>query len=341
MIDLIHIGDYKTGTTWLQNYIFQQHPELIYVDNPAIYPKIASLFHELVDTRDLDFNPISLREKFQFEIGMIDSQGKKLIVSREALSGHFLSGEHSRRIAERLKAIFGKVKVLVVIREQLSMLTSSYSQYVKAGGTLTLHDFVFDPIVSKKMLSRLQYENQIQTYYEIFGMDQVMVKLYEELRYDNAKFLRDIFLFAGCKNTHFQLEVTGVTNPSLTSIGLLAQRWLNRFTRTHFNPGANIFPLDRLIAALLPYTKRQRLLKSIQIQLPGIAVTENSEVYLRYAINMGLNFRFSQWCEKIRIGKKIELPKSIINQLHPVFAPRNHILIDKYGLAVDKYGWML
>lgn len=341
MIDLVHIGDYKTGTTWLQRYAFQQHPELIYIDNPAIYPRIASLFYELVDTRDLNFDPISLRERFQSEIEMIDCSGKKLVVSREALSGGYLSGENFLRIAKRLRAVFGPMKVLIVIREQLSMLVSTYSQYVKMGGTLTLQDFVFDPIVSKDLLRRLQYENQIHAYYEIFGTDQVMVKLYEELRCDNSGFLKDIFAFTGCKDTCFQPEVTGVTNPSLTSIGVVAQRWLNRLTRTHFNPGANIFPLDKLIAALLPDTKKQRLLRSAQIQLPGTVVTENSEVYLRYAINMGLNLRFSQWCENIRIGQKIKLPEDMREQLYSVFAPGNNILANKYGLAVDKYGWVL
>jgi hypothetical protein len=341
MFDLIHIGDYKTGTTWLQNNVFSSHPEIIYADCSKNYPEIAKLFYELVIVRDLDFDPICLRERFQQELKKIDRAGKSLVVSRESLSGNFLSGEHARRIAERLRDVFGPVKVLLVIREQLSMLTSTYSQYVKMGGTLALRDFVFDPIVSKDLLRRLQYENQLQAYYEIFGEDQVMVKLYDELQRDNGEFLRNVFAFAGCENIHFQPEVTGVINPSLTSSGLMVQRWLNRFTRTHFNPGANLIPFDKLIAALLPEARKQRLLKSAQIQLPGTPVWQNSQLYLRYAINMGLNQRFSQWCEKIRIGHKVELPIDLKKHLHSVFASGNRILADKYGLAVDKYGWVL
>ena len=341
MIDLIHVGDYKTGTTWLQNCAFQQHPELIYVDNPAVYPEIVALFYELVDARDLDFDADGLRERFRVEIGKIDRLGKKLVVSREALSGNFLSGEHLRRNAERLKAVFGPVKVLVVIREQFAMLASTYSQYVKMGGTLSLRDFIYDPFVSRSLLMRLQYQRQLQSYCEIFGAENVMIRLYEELRRDNAVFLSDVFTFVGCKDISFQPVVQGTINPSLTSIGMLLQRGLNRFTRTQFSPGENLIPLDRLIVKLLPANLKQRLLRNAQIQLPGVSVQENMEICLRYSVNIALNYRFSQWCEKIRVGRKVELPADMKPHLHAVFAPGNHILADKYGLAVQKHDWAL
>jgi hypothetical protein len=266
MIDAIHIGDYKTGTSWLQLHAFQQHPELVYLDWPVTHPEVAQLFYELTGARDLDFDPIGLRDRFQEQIDSIDRNGKKLIVSREALSGEFVSGEHAKRIAERLYQVFGKTRILLVIREQFSMLASIYSQYVKIGGTLSLRDFVQDPLISNLLVRRLQYEKQINAYVELFGIENVHVKLYEESRRDKERFLREILQFFGCKDVDFKPVESGLTNPSLTVTGAAIQRVLNRFVRTHTNPSANILPLDKLLALLLSPAQKERLLKSAAVQ---------------------------------------------------------------------------
>lgn len=341
MIDAIHIGDYKTGTSWLQLHSFQQHPELVYVDWPPAYPEIAKLFYELTGARDLDFDAISLRSRFKAEIDKVDRAGKKLIVSRESLCGEFVSGEHAKRIAERLFQVFGPTKILLVIREQISMLASIYSQHVKIGGTLSLRDFVWDPIESKNLINRLSYEKQIQAYVEIFGTENVSVKLFDELRQDKKHFLKDVFSFIGCHDVDFLPNEFGLTNPSLTTIGAVCHRVLNRFVRTHTNPSANIFPLDKLVALFLSSQRKERLLRSAVIQLPWATVHENPKPYLLFAINMGLNKKISEWCELIRFGKKIEIPKDMRDHLQAEFTQGNRILVSRYGLKLDKYGWAL
>lgn len=341
MIDAIHIGDYKTGTSWLQCHAFQQHPELVYVDWPSTYPETAKLFYELVGARDLDFDPIGLRDRFKREIDKIDRAGKKLIVSREALCGEFISGEHVRRIAERLFQVFGKTKILLVIREQFSMLASIYSQYVKIGGTLSLRDFIWDPLEAKNLMIRLQYEKQIQAYVEIFGRENVSVRLFDELRHDKTRFLKEVFSFIGCQDVDFLPEESGLTNPSLTTIGVACQRVLNRFVRTHTNPSANVLPLDKLIALFLSSRQKESLLRSAMVQLPWASVQENTRPYLLYAINMALNQRFSEWCESIRFGQKIEIPLDVRERLHSAFVAGNRKLVSNYGLNLEKYGWVL
>lgn len=341
MINAIHIGDYKTGTSWLQSYAFQQHPELVYLDNPRVYPEITKLFYELTSVRDLDFDALSLRKRFKVEIDKIDITDKKLIVSRESLCGEFVSGENGKRIAERLFLVFGPTKILLVIREQLSMLTSIYSQYVKIGGTLSLRDFVWDPFESSNLINRLNYEKQIQAYIEIFGVDNVSIRLFEELRNDKNGFLKEIFSFIGCKDVDFLPNESDLTNPSLTTIGVAIQRMLNRLTRTHTNPSALVFPLDKLILLLLTEDQKNKLLSHVTIQLPWVSVEENPRPYLLYAINLALNQKFSEWCEALRLGKKIELPADMQIQLRAAFVQGNQRLAHSYGLRLKQYGWAL
>jgi hypothetical protein len=341
MIDAIHIGDYKTGTSWLQRYSFQQHPELVYVDWPPTYPEIAKLFYELVDARDLDFDANNLRSRFRAQIEKIDHTGKKLIVSREALCGDFITGEHARRTAERLFQVFGQTRILLVVREQFSMLASLYSQYVKVGGTLSLRDFVWDPLEARNLVSRLQYEKQIQVYVEIFGAENVSVRLFDELKSDKLRFLKDVFSFIGCQDVDFLPLESTLTNPSLTHIGATCQRVMNRFVRTHTNPSANVLPLDKLVALFLSSAQKESLLKSAMVQLPWASIQENPQPYLLYAINMALNLRLSEWCESIRLGKKIEIPADVRERFYAAFVPGNRILVSRYGLNLEKYGWTL
>jgi hypothetical protein len=341
MFDLVHIGDYKTGTTWLQKHAFQQHPEIICADNPAVYPEIAKLFYELVLVRDLDFEPKIMRERFLNEVGKIDRSGKRLVVSRESLFGNFLSGENSRRIAERMFQVFGPIKILLVIREQFSMLASIYSQYVKIGGSLSLRDFIWDPFVSKDLIARLQYEKVIRAYVDIFGPENISIRLFEDMKGDNDSFLNYVYTLSGCENTNFTPGVNGRTNPSLTTAGAVVQRILNRFVRTQVNPNASMLPFDKIIASLLPLSKKESLLDSARIQLPDARVDQVPEAYLVYAVNMGMNLKLSVLCEKIQFGRKIEVPFDLREQLTAEFIPGNRILLETYGLSLNKHGWVL
>jgi hypothetical protein len=341
MIDAIHIGDYKTGTTWLQRKVFRQHPELIYIDYPADYPQIATLFYELVGARDLDFDADSLKRRFDDELKKINHAGKKLIVSREGLSGEFTSGEHAKRIAVRLYEVFGPTKILLVIREQFSMLASIYSQYIKMGGTLSLPDFVWDPLDAGNIINRLQYEKQIDAYVETFGLSNVSVKVFEELKFDKVKYLQEILAFIGCQDTHFFPKEPDVSNPSLTTVGAYVQRLLNRFVRTKINPSPSIIPLDKIVSIFLSDSQKESLLKSAAVQFSWAPIESNPAPYLLYSINMGLNLKMSEWCEGIRQGGKIQVNQQLRELLAPAFISSNRILVERYGLSLEKYGWVL
>ena len=61
------------------------------------------------------------------------------MVSFPRLSGHPYSGGYdSRMIADRVAEVFPEARILIVIREQRSMIVSTYKQYVNAGGEARL-----------------------------------------------------------------------------------------------------------------------------------------------------------------------------------------------------------
>lgn len=341
MVDLIHIGDYKTGTTWLQTHAFQQHPELIHIDRPRDYPNMANLMYELVDTRDVDFDAGRLRVLFEKEVDHLDAKGRKLVISREALSGDFISGEHAGRIAERLYQVFGPVKILMVIREQSSMIASMYSEYVKMGGTLSLRKFVNDPIVAPHLFRRVDYAPNIAIYKKVFGDENVSVKLFDELVHQRQVFLRDCYALAGCKNVNFQPVDSGSTNLGLTTVGVRILRIVNHFVRSHMNPGERFIPVDRIIALLMSPRLKELLLRRTMVQVPERYLRKNRQFYLLYAINMALLNTMSRMVGRIRVGGKITVPEDVRSELEATIREGNNILVDRYGLKLKEYGWTL
>lgn len=340
-IDVIHIGDYKTGSSWLQQEVFLQHPEIAYLDWPANNPGIAKLFYELLGARDLDFDAGDLASRFNLELDKIDCAGRKKLVSREALAGDFISGEHAQRIAQRLYQVFGPTKIVLVIREQFSMMASIYSQHVKIGGTLSLQDFVSDPIVASHLTSRLQYEKLIKVYMDMFGADNVSVKLFEELRMDKRQFMRDVLAHIGCEDIDCFPNEKSLTNPSLTTVGATCQRLLNRLVRTQTNPSASLVPLDKMVACLLTARQKQSLLSSAQVQFPWASVDRNPRPFLLYSVNIALNLKIAELCESIRFGKKIVVPPSVRDSFRDAFASSNQMLVSRYGLKLAQHGWVL
>lgn len=341
MLDFIHVGDYKTGTTWLQRYGFRSHPEIHYLGDYFENREYHRLFHELVDSRDLDFDASSLRRRFSEEMAKEPIQDRKVGVSREALSQtSFITGENARRNAERLKAVFGYTKIIYVIREQFSMLSSIYSQYIKMGGTLKFEDFIFDPIQAKGLINRLRYDKNIAMYQDIFGAENIHVALFEEFVEEKRIFLRRIYEFVGCKEIdHFPEAGEEKVNPGLTTGACFIQCLLNRFVRNPYNPSSNVLPIDKIITLFLPqYYKSKADINTYRNVIPSYGVLDQ-KARLNFAINMALTHRIEKISSKIRLGGPLRISNNILIILKIKFKRSNRNLLEKFKLRIDKYGW--
>jgi len=342
LIDFIHVGDYKTGTSWLQEVVFPFHHEIQYLGDHFEKRELQEVLRELVDIRDLDFDAESLRKKFEQNFTKEDS--KVIGISREALSqSNYITGEHAKRNAQRLKEVFGDVKIIYVIREQISMLGSIYSQYLKMGGTRSFNDWFLDPIECKGIIERLKYDKNIAMYQEVFGKENIKVLLFEELRANKNSFLTKLYSFIGCQDTSFQpIESKKEVNTSLTTHGALVSKVLHRlFRNSYHNYRSTFLGIDKLIYFFLPQKiidKRDEL--SQGYVLPNYGELDKKQRVL-YSINMGIMGKLTKFCEKIKTGKKIKVPSEIAEKILPLFKESNQKLKDKYHLDVDKYGWSL
>ncbi len=340
LIDFIHVGDYKTGTTWLQEAVFPLNKEIQYLGDHFSNLELQKVLRELVDARDLDFNAIELRKRFIENF--IREKGKAVGISREAFSqSNYITGEHAKRNAERLKEVFGKTKIIYVIREQISMLGSIYSQYIKTGGTRSFNDWFLDPIECKGIIERLKYHKNIEMYYDIFGKENVLVLLFEELKYDKPNFLKKIYTHIGCKDVNFQpAESNKKVNTSLTVYGAFFARFFNGFFRNSYhNYKSTFLHIDKLIYSLLSekyLEKRDKL--TLNYVIPNYESLDKKQRIL-YSINMGLSKRLEKLSDLVNIGRKLTVPLAIEEKIKPIFKESNKILKDTYLLEVDRYKW--
>ena len=188
---LIHIGYHKTASTWLQRHFFSRH------DLGLSRIKMDLPFHNL---HPLRFSASAYRSHYHPKI-LQTKKGEVPVFSLERLSGHPHSGGFDcKDIADRLKAVFPKARILMVIRQQEGSILSCWYQYVKKGGTGSLKNYLrprADGHVPLFHRDHFSYDALIEYYQGLFGTKRVKVLPFEWFRDEPSKFLTEIVKFGG------------------------------------------------------------------------------------------------------------------------------------------------
>ena len=94
---------------------------------------------------------------------------------------------------ERLHSFVGNVGIMVVLRNQVSLINSAYRTYVKAGGTWGYARFA-DKIIA---CEKYDFAALIDRYADVFGRTNVHVFFYEDLVADWDYFLAELVALIG------------------------------------------------------------------------------------------------------------------------------------------------
>lgn len=339
MIDFIHVGNHKTGTTWMQKFAYPLHSEINYLGWPYKDQNFEKVFRELIDARDLDFDSEKIINNLSVLISQTETEKITGMCHPYFSCTNFITGENARRNAERLFNVFGPVKIIFIIREQLSMIYSIYSQYIKCGGTLPINKFIYDPIVSKGFIERLKWHKQINMYYEIFGKKNVYIGLYEQFKYHKSSFLKNIYKFLGCRNVNFIPKTEKIVSKRLTNLAILFSRYCNKFFRTNYNNSDKLFNMAGILRLI---TKKSKI-KAMQEDMERKIFPNYGELDLSDRAEYTLNWRgvllIRGIAEKILLGAPFCLPKEKLNIMSSHFIKSNNILEAKYGLPVKNHGY--
>lgn len=309
---LVHIGYHKTGTKWLRTALFRD-PATGY----GWVPKDSTPIRALVRDRPLEFDPATTRAELEPLVAEVEAAGLLPVVCWGRLAGQAFSGGHDvKEIADRLRAVLPEARILAVIREQQSVIVSTYKQYVKAGGAATLRAFL-EPAENQGWrvptfdYEYFEYDRLLGYYRSLFGAGSMLVLPYEQLVRDRKAFVARVADFGGRPVPGEVLERmlrAKRTNPAQSALVISATRPLNRFgPRNELNPS----PLldSRRIAAFAAQMRKK-------VDPSGVPVartlSERSERRLREAVGAAVGNRY---------------------------ADSNRVTGELFGLDLESYGW--
>lgn len=195
---LIHIGYNKTGSSWLQQEFFPMRElgfeALLHIKDKKI------IYRYIVKEHELYYKPEKilayLHKRLEKRTNLLP------VLSAERFSGDPHSGGYdSTQIARRLHQLFPKARILIVVRKQSDMLLSTYTQYIRAGGTRSLKRYLAPPKRGSRRVPQFDfryfdYAPLVAYYQKLFGTDRVKVLPYEWLRLKPEHFLSEILHFA-------------------------------------------------------------------------------------------------------------------------------------------------
>ncbi|SMP47730.1 Sulfotransferase domain-containing protein [Neorhodopirellula lusitana] len=206
---LLHVGYHKTGTTWLQRSLFDHCTRGFYPLSYRSRKKVRSvdLTRPFVsDENGSSINPLgfhadSLRSRFELELNW-RTEGIPVVSSEQFTGNPHSGGFDQKSLAERLHAVFPNAKVFMVVREQNSMIMSTYFQYLLGGGIQSLDRYINEPFDGRlPMFSKhyFQYHFLIDHYQKLFGRDNVLVLPYELFRRAPKNFISQLATFSGAR----------------------------------------------------------------------------------------------------------------------------------------------
>lgn len=222
---IVHIGFPKTASTWLQKNFFVHARNVVVVDEKVIKRDIISPTDFVFDSKVFWEN---------------DFSEERLVVSDENLIGSIHDGGlqllHTKEMLNRIKTLFPNDDVVLFLRNQVSIITSGYLQYVKMGGNYSVNKFLFDKDYSFTATRKL-FNFDFLNYYELisyckrlFGEDRFFVYLYEDFSVNPYSFIQKFVANHQLDVEVDKLDFSRVNRRYGKSMFVFA-RFLNSFTK--------------------------------------------------------------------------------------------------------------
>lgn len=228
MRKFVHVGYPKSGSTSLQIDVFREHPEIYYLgrgygdftgyidDDIQICAEIDLRFR-----REFEFDEALYRSRFDKHFDLAENSVEKKVVgfSSEFFSFTYQNDLDVAEKARRLWLGFGAdTQVLIIIREQLGFIRSTYKEFIRSGYRKTFDEFVFWLYEQKdrNFYSVLKYEKMFELYSSLFGAENVHIVPFELLNSDPIRFLERVSVAIGVEIGKRELKNYNEAYPDAT-----------------------------------------------------------------------------------------------------------------------------
>jgi len=216
MRHLIHVGFPKAGSTFVQQW-FDAHPQIAYAKGGiAGLTGIEGIVEAALSPAPPE--PWRVTSAEALTAPLVSSAAAAIHRSTVAPAGF---SALQKTVCASLAALFCGATILIVTRGFRSMILSSYSQYVRTGGTGGLGDMVAAALEHQPW----DYDAVVGAYEDAFGAEDVIVLPYEWLAADPAAFLGELERRMGLDPAPSTLDRVNV---SLSPAELAWYPWLGR-----------------------------------------------------------------------------------------------------------------
>lgn len=265
---LVHVGLHKTGTTWLQQRVFQA----LDGQGIAFCGDLDLIYRTFIVPEIAEFSVEPARQAFADLLQTARTAGQLPVISGESLAGRPFHTKYQRAVvAQRIAQVFPNARILLTIREQTAIIRSMYGQYIRFGYTSNIHQFLKRPPAGSSFSPVLDWDfydfaRLIREYRTFFAPDRVLVLPFERFVSDADWAMRRIGDSTGVDLSRDlpDTQPAKTSNPAWSVPAYNAVRTLNRFIsqdarwqrpRGRFSPNAIGYWANRLT----PDRLRQRL----------------------------------------------------------------------------------
>ena len=218
----LHIGFHKTASSFLQNNIFPNHPDVNYIGKfgrKEISIREGKSWKQMDALKMLNglFNQeySNLNQDIKIDKILSFEQNKLNVLSEERISSIFYYKEKNiLKMFEKLKYLFDTenyLKILVFLRNQSDLLISRYSENPGLFSQINKNWKKFNRFVScindqkltkyeKEILDNFKYHKFLKLLDKTFPKRNIGIFLYEDLKNDPDNFFHRLFDFLEIRN---------------------------------------------------------------------------------------------------------------------------------------------
>lgn len=233
MTVFIHVGLHKTGSTFLQSEVFNKMNDIESI-NFLNKDLLQKEFEYIQSSNPIYFEKKKIKNLENF----FKEKTNNFLISSEQFSGNFNfqitgTGTQFFNNMKMLKDIFPKIKIIIIFRNQMDLLISHYKDEVVNGLTLDFEEWL-KLRIKFNSLNFLNYNKTLEFLRILFGIENVIFDLYENIFYDSTKmktFLDKISSSYDFNQINFNKRI----NLSPSDIAIKCNKITNRLIKTKMN----------------------------------------------------------------------------------------------------------
>ena len=177
--DVLHVGFSKCASTFLQSY-FEEHEQVFLVNQSHYFAPFSLSVFPNESEQYLERFSAATDDQVRLE----SDEHIILPLFHPVLGAAATTMESTREVVRRIQSIQPDARIVIVIRNQVSLIVSRYSEYILCGGTHTFKAFV-DEFLCCSIDQQNYFQNYYAQIYQVlcreFSPDNVLLLLQEDL----------------------------------------------------------------------------------------------------------------------------------------------------------------